>query len=49
MINKEEKLFLQVKGNKNKQKRVTIPSDSKIESGDWVKVEGVEKEVIQNE
>lgn len=43
MEQNREQLFLQVKGNKNKQKRVTIPSDSKIESGDWVKVEGVEK------
>ena len=42
---KEEKLILQVKENKNKQKRVTIPKESKIKDKDYVEV----KKVKQNE
>lgn len=37
MVEKSE-LILQVKENKNGQKRVTIPKNSKIEEGDYVVV-----------
>ncbi len=38
---KEEKLILQVKENKNKQKRVTIPKESRIKDNDYVEVKKV--------
>ena len=38
---KEKKWILQVRGNKNKQKRVTIPSNSEINEGDYVEVRKV--------
>lgn len=34
----EEKLILQVKEDKNKQKRITIPKDSKLKDKDYVEV-----------
>lgn len=40
-MTKEEKLVLQVKGNRNKQKRVTIPKESKIKEKDYVEVKKV--------
>ena len=40
---KKEKLILQVKENKNGQKRVTIPKSSKIEDQDYVEVEKHDK------
>ncbi len=39
---KEDKLILQVKGSKNKQKRITIPKESKIVEEDYVEVKKVE-------
>lgn len=39
MVKKEKKLILQVKENKNGQKRVTIPKSSSIEDQDYVEVE----------
>ena len=42
---KEEKLILQVKENKNKQKRVTIPKESKIKDKDYVEVKKVKQNV----
>lgn len=38
----EEEIILQVKENKNKQKRVTIPKDSKIKHNDYVRVKKIE-------
>jgi len=38
MVKQNKKLILQVKENKNGQKRVTIPKDSKIEDEDYVEV-----------
>jgi len=40
-MNKEDQLILQVKENKNKQKRVTIPKKSEIKDKDYIKVEKV--------
>jgi len=37
-MTKEKKLILQVKKNKNGQKRVTIPKESEIEHEDYVEV-----------
>ncbi len=42
MTKKDKKLILQVKENKNKQKRVTIPKESKIVHNDYVEVKKVE-------
>ena len=39
MEKKQKKLILQVKENKNGQKRVTIPKESEIEHDDYVEVE----------
>ena len=38
---KEEQLILQVKENKNKQKRITIPKESKIKGDDYVEVKKI--------
>jgi len=38
MSKQNKKMILQVKENKNKQKRVTIPKDSDIEHDDYVEV-----------
>ncbi len=40
-MTEEEKLILQVKKNKNNQKRVTIPKESKIKDKDYVEVKKV--------
>ena len=40
-MTKEDKLILQVKENKNKQKRVTIPKKSEIKNKDYVEVKKV--------
>jgi len=40
-MEKENKLILQVKKNKNNQKRVTIPKDSKIKHNDYVEVKKI--------
>ena len=37
----KEKLILQVKKNKNNQKRVTIPKKSKIKDNDYVEVKKI--------
>jgi len=37
-MKQNKKLILQVKENKNGQKRVTIPKESEIESEDYVEV-----------
>ncbi len=37
-MEKEKKIILQVKGNKNNQKRVTIPKEIPIEEDDYVEV-----------
>jgi len=37
-MEREDKLILKVKENKNKQKRVTIPKESKIKGEDYVEV-----------
>lgn len=37
-MEKQDKLILQVKENKNGQKRVIIPKDSEIEDKDYVEV-----------
>lgn len=37
-MKKEEKIIVQVKEDKNKQKRVTIPKSSKIQNKDYVEV-----------
>jgi len=42
MVKQDKKLILQVKENKNKQKRVTIPKESPIEHDDYVEVKKVE-------
>ena len=41
-MEKEEKLILQVKENKNKQKRITIPKESMIKNKDYVEVKKIE-------
>lgn len=40
-MTKEGKLILQVKGSKNKQKRVTIPKESKIKVDDYVEIKKI--------
>jgi len=40
-MSKEEQLILQVKQDKNKQKRVTIPKESKIKDKDYVEVKKI--------
>ena len=42
MVKEDKKLILQVKESKNKQKRVTIPKESKIKGDDYVEVKKVE-------
>ena len=42
-MTKQNKLILQVKENKNGQKRVTIPKKSEIKDQDYVKVEKYEE------
>ena len=37
-MTKQKKLILQVKENRNGQKRVTIPKESEIKSEDYVEV-----------
>jgi hypothetical protein len=41
MTKKDKKLILQVKENKNKQKRVTIPKEHPIKHDDYVEVKKV--------
>ena len=41
MVKEDKKLILQVKESKNKQKRVTIPKESKIKGDDYVEVKKV--------
>jgi len=41
MTKETKKLILQVKESKNKQKRVTIPKDSKIKAEDYVEVKKI--------
>jgi len=40
-MEKENKLILQVKENKNNQKRITIPKDYKIKHNDYVEVKKI--------
>jgi hypothetical protein len=41
-MKEKEKLILQVKGNINGQKRVTIPQDSEIKEDDYVEVKKIQ-------